>query len=153
MPVANEALRKYHILGEPYQKEGKWYVTISYKGFPKEVRWLTAAQYSTQKREKRMEKGISVYQKWGFSESEPHKTVQIVGYSYYHRAQLKFLGYIYSSSLGWHKPYAGEENLFELYNLNLSYRTISWDQITDENGLILSEQEIIRRFPNGYPVE
>lgn len=152
MPVANESLRKYHVLGEPYQKEGKWYVTISYKGFPKEVRWLTAAQYAAQKRMKRNERGISVYQKWGFSDSEPHKTIQIVGYAYYHRAQLKSLGYLYSSSLGWHKPYTGD--IFsELYDLNLSFRIISWDQIIDKNGLILPEEEILCRFPNGYLAE
>ena len=140
MPVA-PAYKKYHIFGEPYTKEdGKQYVDINFKGFPKTVRWYSNAEYAYLKHISERKTAAQVYEKYGFNPNTK-STLVIIGETYSIKGKLKNAGAKFSKGLLWHFP-TSEENKNKILSFKREYKEVFWKDITTENGLILTEEEI-----------
>lgn len=135
-----KSYQNYKQNGEPYQKNGRWYVSVtSPKGIAKEVRWYSEKEYA--KMYPDAEPAVKRFktQKQVFGFDKGYITI-FRGDTYEHNDFFKLSNARYARLWGWYV--VSTEELPDPIPSGIEPIQLPWEDVGNENGSLKSEDEI-----------
>lgn len=132
------------ILDNPFKANGKWYVTVQYKGTPKQVRWYSEAEYERMYGVKINPKDSPFWKSQKEVLGFKNGFIWIfAGATYEHKEELKALGAVYRRFWGW--GLSSELELPTDLTPEVIPIKLEWSLVGKDDEVLLPEEEVAKR--------
>lgn len=131
-------------LGNPFKSNGKWYISVNYKGTPRQVRWYSEAEYSRMYGVTRDPKDDPFWKSQKDVLGFKNGYIWIfTGATYEHKEELKAFGCVFRRYWGW--SLSSELELPDTLPEDVSALKLEWSLVGANDEKLMAEDEVAKR--------